>query len=67
MNLAYKPQQIKGLAFKVDVFNFLNKQTIQTIEETYNYGNYVNPTYGRVISYTAPRSVKLSVEYNHKF
>ncbi|MBC3932554.1 TonB-dependent receptor [Undibacterium sp. CY22W] len=67
MNLAYKPQQIKGLAFKVDVFNFLNKQTIQTIEETYNSGNDVNPTYGRVISYTAPRSVKLSVEYNHKF
>jgi hypothetical protein len=32
MNLAYRPQQIKGLAFKVDVFNFLNKQTIQTTE-----------------------------------
>lgn len=67
MNLAFKPQQIKGFAFTVDAFNFLNKQTIQTIEETYNSGNDVNPTNGHVISYIGLRSVKLSVEYNHKF
>lgn len=67
VNLAYKPAAVKGLALKVDVFNLFNKQTIQTIDETYNVGTQVSGTYGRVISYTAPRSVRLTAEYNHKF
>lgn len=69
-NVTYRPEQVNGLALKVDVFNVFNKQTAQTIDETYNVarGNYnVSPTYGRVISYTAPRAVKLTAEYNYKF
>ncbi|WP_317201134.1 carboxypeptidase regulatory-like domain-containing protein [Janthinobacterium sp.] len=69
MNLAYRPQLVKGLALKVDVFNLFNKQTAQTIDETYNVDSSksISPTYNRVISYTAPRSVKLTAEYNYKF
>lgn len=69
MNLSYRPQMIKGLALKVDVFNVMNKQTVQTMDETYNVDSSLNvsPTYGRTISYTAPRSVRLTAEYNYKF
>jgi hypothetical protein len=66
-NLVYRPQLVNGLALKMDVFNVFNKQTAQTIDETYNSGALISSTYGRVISYTAPRSVKLTVEYNHRF
>ncbi|MFC5476790.1 TonB-dependent receptor [Massilia suwonensis] len=69
LSVAYRPAMVKGLAVKLDVFNVANKQTVQTIDETYNVGSTtdVSPTYGRVISYTAPRSVRLGVEYNHRF
>jgi hypothetical protein len=70
LNLAYKPVVIPGVQLKLDVFNVLNKQTPQTIDEQYTDGtstNTVSATYGRVISYTAPRSVRLSAEYNIKF
>ncbi len=69
MNLAYRPQMVKGLTLKVDVFNVFNKQTSQTVDEQYNvnYDTAINPTYARVISYTAPRAVRLTAEYNYKF
>ncbi|MGJ7914924.1 TonB-dependent receptor plug domain-containing protein [Massilia sp. LXY-6] len=69
MNLAYRPAALKDLAFKIDVFNVTNRQTVQVYDETYNVSSTtdVSPTYGQVISYTAPRSVRFSVEYNHKF
>ncbi|WLI89993.1 TonB-dependent receptor [Massilia sp. R2A-15] len=68
MNVVYAPAMVKGLALKADVFNVFNKQTVQAIDETYNSGtNVVSPTYGRVTSYTDPRAIKFSVEYNHKF
>ncbi|MET0268724.1 MAG: TonB-dependent receptor [Duganella sp.] len=67
-NVIYRPQLLKGLSVKVDVFNVFNKQTEQTIDETYNLnGTAISSTYGRVISYTAPRSARLTVEYNHSF
>ncbi|WP_402720327.1 TonB-dependent receptor plug domain-containing protein [Janthinobacterium rivuli] len=66
-NVAFKPAQVKGLVFKVDVFNVFNRQAVQTIDETYNSGTNVSPTYNRAISYTAPRSMRLTAEYNHKF
>jgi hypothetical protein len=56
------------LEYKLDVFNLLNKQTVQAINETYNSGtNVVNAGYGRVASYADPRSVRLTAEYNVKF
>ncbi len=67
MNLVFKPAQVKGLALKVDVFNVFNKQTVQGIYETYNTSALVDPQYGRVTSYTDPRSVKFTAEYNYKF
>lgn len=67
MNVMYRPNFMKGVGFKVDVFNITDRQTTQNVEETYNSGNDINSRYGRVLSYTAPRSIRLSVEYNHKF
>ncbi|MBC7452349.1 MAG: TonB-dependent receptor [Massilia sp.] len=69
LNLTFKPAMAKDLAFKVDVFNVLNRQADQNIEERYNVGSTtaIATTYGRTISYTAPRSVKLTAEFNHKF
>jgi hypothetical protein len=70
LNFAYKPQSFKGLGFKVDVFNVFNEQSVMNIDEQKNTGGFESPvskTYGRVINYSEPRSVKLSAEYNHKF
>jgi hypothetical protein len=67
LNLAYKPAMLKGLMLKVDVFNVANRQVAQTVDEVYNTNAAVSPTYGRVISYTPPRYVRLSAEYNYKF
>jgi hypothetical protein len=69
LNLAYSPAIAKGLTLKVDVFNVFNKQTAQNITEDYNTdaATTVNALYGGVVSYTAPRSVRLTAEYNYKF
>ena len=69
LNLTFKPAAIKDLAFKLDVFNVFNRQAEQNIEERYNVGSTtaIASTYGRTISYTAPRSMKLTAEFNHKF
>lgn len=70
MNFVYKPEKVKGLALKVDVFNLFNKQHIEAFEETFNTGGYGSPilsTYGRVLSYSDPRTVRLSAEYTYKF
>ena len=67
MNVAYSPSFLKGFVVKADVFNVFNRQAAQNMTETYNSGNTVNPLYGGIISYTAPRSVKLTAEYNYKF
>lgn len=70
MNLSYRPAKIKGLQLRVDLFNAFNRQSAQAIDEVHENAydiTSVLPTYGRVISYTAPRSVKFSVTYDHKF
>ena len=67
LNLVYKPMQVKGLQFKVDVFNVANRQAAQTVDEVYNVNADVSPTYNRVISYTPPRYVRFTAEYNYKF
>jgi hypothetical protein len=69
LNVMYRPAIAKDLSFKFDVFNVFNRQSAQNIEERYNVGGTaaVATTYGRVISYTAPRTVKFTAEYNHKF
>jgi hypothetical protein len=71
MNLVYKPAMVAGLALKMDVFNVFNKQTLQQIDQLYNTGTGgISPTYGTPgaqLGYTVPRSVRFTVEYNHKF
>jgi len=77
-NLVYQPASIKGISFKMDIFNLFNRQTIQAIDEVHDVANTTRPldaagnpigffpesnTYGRTISYTAPISVKFTVEY----
>jgi hypothetical protein len=68
LNAMYKPAQVAGLSLRVDVFNVFNKITPLVIDETRETANdytYVPlATYGRVISYSAPRSVRFTAEYN---
>jgi len=66
MNVVYRPASVKGMALRLDVFNVLNKQTIQAIDEIHENNSdpsTITPTYGRVLSYTAPRAGKLTVSY----
>jgi hypothetical protein len=67
LNLTYAPAMVKGLALKMDVFNVLNSQQPLTQDPTYD--NYLSPepTYNEFTSYQSPRSVKFTVEFNHKF
>jgi hypothetical protein len=67
MNIVYKPTMLKDLAFKVDIFNVFNTQTVQKVFERYNTANVRYNLYEGVQSYTSPRQVKLSAEFNHKF
>jgi hypothetical protein len=67
LNLVYKPLMAKGLALKVDVFNVFNNQVEQKVVERYNTNNARYNLYESVLSYTAPRSVKFTAEYNAKF
>jgi hypothetical protein len=67
MNLVYKPAMLKGLDLKLDVFNVFNEQTMIKRLEQYNSGANRSGTYGGVYYYAAPRSLKLTAEYNHKF
>jgi hypothetical protein len=71
MDVVYKPAMVKGLALKMDVFNIFNKQTVQQIDQQYNTDSgSLSSTYGTPgpwVGYTSPRSVKFTVEYNHRF
>ncbi len=64
-NVAYTPAFAKGLTLRMDVFNLFNKQSAQTIDEQRDVANSsaTSNTYGRVISYTAPISMRFTVEY----
>ncbi len=70
LNFTYKPQAVKGLSLRWDVFNVFNAQTAQIVEEDREADGYHEPVsslYGRVRSYTPPRSMKLSAEYVYRF
>ena len=67
LNFVYRPNYVKGLAFKIDVFNVTNEQTVLKVNEQYNSGANRSTTFNAVSSYTAPRSARLSVEYNNRF
>jgi hypothetical protein len=67
MNVAYKPNAVPGLMARVDVFNVFNKQVLQNVSEAYNSGARISSTYETPLSYSGPRSVRLSVSYDKKF
>ena len=70
MNLSYKPEAAKGFGVKLDIFNLFNRQSAQTIEERYNNAGgatTVRSLYAGVLSYTSPRSAKLTATYDYKF
>jgi len=68
LNAAYSPEAVKGLSLRIDVFNVFNTITATRYDEIReaNRGDLVNvsPTYGRIASYTTPRSVRLSANYD---
>lgn len=67
VNAVYKPEFVKGLGLRIDVFNVFNRQTATVIDEAHDsaasYGG-VNPEYGRVINYSNPRTIRLSAQYD---
>lgn len=63
LNLAYQPRFAKGLSLKVDVFNVFDRQTVQRYNETREDGGAIAKNYLQVASRTAPRSVRLTAEY----
>jgi hypothetical protein len=53
------------LAFSMDIFNVFNQQKALNRIETYQLGSgAVSGTYGRILSYTAPRTVRFGARYD---
>jgi hypothetical protein len=69
LNLTYAPARLKGLALKLDVFNALNSQRPLAQESQYDEGDetVIYKYYNQYTAYQSPRSVKFTVEYNHRF
>jgi hypothetical protein len=66
-NIVFQPTQVKGLKLRIDVFNVFNRQSalaISEIHESANDPSSLLPTYGRVISYSDPRAVRLTAQYD---
>jgi hypothetical protein len=66
-NVAYKPDFVKGLQLRWDIFNVFNKQVVQNVTEAYNSGTAISSLYGTPLSLTSPRSMRFTVTYDHKF
>ncbi len=69
LSTTYKPAALKGFTFKLDVFNVLNQQTVisrNEYKEADGDPTTTLATYGYQ-SYSAPRSMKLSFNYDYKF
>ncbi|MEO5830540.1 MAG: TonB-dependent receptor [Rhodanobacter sp.] len=67
LNVAYTPGWADGkLKLQADVFNVFNRQVAQNVEERGERGgqNVVDQNRFRVLSYDAPRSVRVSVRYD---
>lgn len=65
LNVAWMPASFKGLSLKLDVFDLLNRQTVTRYNETREDGTGgISRSYLQVAGRTAPRSVRLSAEYN---
>ncbi|MFZ6799038.1 TonB-dependent receptor [Undibacterium sp. Di24W] len=68
LSLTYKPVALKGIVIGLDVFNVSNQQMALTRRETYDGGDgAILSNYGEVRQYAPARTMKLRVEYNHRF
>ena len=69
VNFSYRPAALKGFGFKLDVFNLFNRQSIEVMDERMYNRNVtsIRSLYSSVVSYTAPRSMKLTASYDYKF
>jgi outer membrane receptor protein involved in Fe transport len=67
-NIVYTPDFLKGLKLRADIFNIFNRQVAEVIEERYNTGaGGQRAAYSSVQSYSAPRYVRFTASYDHKF
>ena len=66
LNLSYKPAWAKGLQFKVDVFNVLNKQKVTSVIEVAEVAatGAASNLYLLPASFQAPRGVRFMVQYD---
>ncbi|MFT3791947.1 MAG: TonB-dependent receptor [Rudaea sp.] len=65
LNAEYRPEFADHkLAFNVAVFNVLNEQNITQTSAIYQQAGHVATSYGRPVSMTAPRYVRLGVNYD---
>lgn len=63
LNLTYKPSFWPGVTAKVDVFNVTNQQVATYIEEQTDQA----APYGTIYGNTAPRSTRLTLQYDKRF
>ncbi|MEZ2416930.1 TonB-dependent receptor plug domain-containing protein [Luteibacter sp. RCC_6_2] len=66
LSAEYRPAMFDhNLALKIDVFNLFNQQREQNIDETYQTADgTLSPTYGRPLSFSVPRSFRLTARYD---
>lgn len=68
LNLGYQPAYVPGLQLKIDIMNVTNRQTVQTYEDTHeNADGTIYNRSGAVLSYTAPRSARFTIQYDKRF
>ena len=69
LSTTYKPAALKGFTFKMDVFNVLNRQSaISRVELKEADGDPTTTLFNYGFEgYSAPRSMKLSFNYDYKF
>lgn len=69
LGVMYKPQLVKGLLVKFEVFNVFNRQTVTSINEERNVtgGNLISATSQMEQNFTSPRAASFSVQYYKKF
>ncbi|XHS79692.1 TonB-dependent receptor plug domain-containing protein [Burkholderiaceae bacterium UC74_6] len=66
MNVTYRPNAVKGLMARLDIFNVFNSQIPTYYTETHETNadpTSIPQSYGQVGNYTAPRSMKVTVSY----
>lgn len=68
MNVTWRPEGTKGFAFKMDVFNVFNEQTVLRTNEQRNTGaGAVSNLFGAVTANSGPRAFKFTAQFDHKF